>query len=147
MKILVKLNNDTNNEYLDSYDRIVYVDKVNEEIPNAIVTHFEIGDVLDYTADRSQALSFFLSKLRSGGRIIITGSDLLEIVRNLFNRNINMEQAQSILFGGRLSMSYGLEMKDTLKKMGLKIITARFNGTSYYIMAERPKNEVQRSTT
>ena len=49
-----------------------------------------VGDCLDFIEKRDMFLGELVKKIRYGGKIIVTGSDVHEVCRATMNRNLNL---------------------------------------------------------
>jgi len=97
-----------------------------------------VGSCLDFIEQRDTFVQELVKKIRYGGKIIITGSDLYEVSRAAMNRNLTLEQITSLLYGGRYSISSIFDMVDMVRELGLKVINKRVDDFKYTIIAERP---------
>lgn len=104
-------------------------------------------DVLDYFSSHEVdgILGNWISKLRHGGTIIIGGIDINMVAKALVNKQIDLTQANILLFGNQDSTdSYRKSaltselMIQALKTCGLTILKKRTNNYKYIIEAERP---------
>lgn len=132
---------------VDFYEKdLNYLDEVCEDAEcDTIIA----DDLIDYFPSTlvDILLESLLVKLRHGGRIVIGGTDLNEVVRNLFNKNLSTVNANILLFGMqnepwefRKSVLPAAELATALKQCGLKILKNRTNPENchYVIEAERP---------
>ena len=108
-------------------------------LDNAAYEEIFVGTCLDFIEQRNDFTEELVKKLRYGGKIIVGGSDAYEISRATMTRNINLEEMNSILYGGRYSISSVFDMIGRLEQLGLKTIHKRVNNFKYTIIAERPK--------
>ena len=97
-----------------------------------------VGDCLDFVEQRNEFTEELIKKIRYGGKIIITGSDIYEISRATMNRSLCLEEINSIVYDGRYSISSIFDMLKKVQELGLKPIHKRANDFKYTIIAERP---------
>ena len=106
-----------------------------QKIENATCTLIHMGNCLEFV--NGSLLEVALKKLRYGGRIIIEGTDLLEVIYGYFRDVITLQEVQALLFIGRHAC-YTLEnMVNVLRAAGLTIISNRLTQYRYTITAER----------
>jgi hypothetical protein len=110
------------------------------EVDNASCTHLKLGNTLDLyrSKNRDDILKVALGKIRYGGKITLDGLDISVIGRNMYNGRYTNSEINNILFSN-LSMSDIKEMTDILLASGFEIERSRFDDSSYYIEASRPK--------
>jgi hypothetical protein len=128
----------TKTEDTDAFDVSGDVSKIDTTVTPASATEVIANDVLDEWNPREPIGRSLASKLRRGGRISFVGNDLEEISRAMFNRSINLDEANSLLYGqGKKSMATMEQMLQMVDSFGLKVITARVQAFQYYIVAVR----------
>jgi len=80
-------------------------------------------------------ISKVLSKLRAGGTLVIGGTDANMLARAIINNTVNLESLNQHIYNTAsitdLQTSVGF-----LKSLGLKIISANYNGLTYEIKSE-----------
>lgn len=108
-----------------------------KSIPSATVTEIICENALDYQVDRLSAIQELVSKLRYGGRLIMTGVDVNETSRELLNGTISIDEALSLLYGGKRSADSALRMKSIFTELGLEVVNCRVNNLYYYILVRR----------
>lgn len=124
------------NEAQDEFETTVTFNTLDSVIA-ASVTELDCDNMLDFSAERDAVLARLSTKLRRGGRILIRGNDLEEICRFFTLGKIPLEVAESMLYGGRLSVTTRTHMVNLVMQLGLKILNVRGEGVEYYIVAER----------
>ena len=97
-----------------------------------------VDSCLDFIQQRDDFTQELVKKIRYGGQIIISGSDVYEISRAMMSKNLRLEEANSIMYNGRYSISSVLDMVSKLQQLGLTILHKRVNNFKYTIIAERP---------
>ena len=97
-----------------------------------------VDSCLDFIQQRDDFTQELVKKIRYGGQLVISGSDIYEISRAMMSKNLGLEEANSIMYDGRYSISSVLDMVAKLQKLGLTILRKRVNNFKYTIIAERP---------
>lgn len=104
-------------------------------------------EVIDYIPAKVayNVLKDWTSKLRHKGKIVITGTDYVEIARKINLGQINTLELNQTLYGEQNDTwqfkvgCYTLpDVVDSLKAMGLKIIKQRLKDVTFEIEAMRP---------
>lgn len=120
---------------------------LNKVASDAECTDIIAIDVIDHfnSTQVDAVLDHWLSKLRHKGTITVGGTDLSEISESLYVGNINIDEANSLLFGNQ---GEDWEFKKScvdieslimvLKAKGLKILKKRTNHYKYIVQAQRP---------
>ena len=99
-----------------------------------------IGDCLDYIASgKEEFISTVCSKIKYGGRLILTGHDLQEICKAKSAHFIDEEKAQSLLYGGRTGLSGAYAIVDKISSKSLVNISRRINNFKYTLIFQRPE--------
>ena len=88
--------------------------------------------------ERNKFVQELVKKIRYGGSITISGSDIYEISRAVMGKNLGLEEAGSLLYDGRYSISNVFDMSARIQSLGLKLVHKRVNNFKYTIIAERP---------
>jgi hypothetical protein len=90
-----------------------------------------------------KTLEYYLTKLRIGGKIVIGGTEVRELAKNLV-LNDNYEEFNHLLFGRydspwsiKTGISSVIEISDFLASMGLKIIKKRIDRCTFIVEAHR----------
>ena len=97
-----------------------------------------VDSCLDFIQQRDDFIKELVKKIRYAGQIIISGSDIYEISRAMMSKNLSLEEANSIMYDGRYSISNVSDMVTKLQQLGLTIRHKRVNNFKYTIIAERP---------
>tara|TARA_R110002051_G_scaffold29094_1_gene68227 strand:+ start:2995 stop:3423 length:429 start_codon:yes stop_codon:yes gene_type:complete len=97
-----------------------------------------VDSCLDFIEQRDDFIKELVKKIRYEGQIIISGSDIYEISRAMMSKSLSLEEANSIIYGGRYSISSVLDMVAKLQELGLTVLHKRVNDFKYTIIAERP---------
>ena len=87
-----------------------------------------------------QFLQRVVKKLRYGGKLIIEGTDLMEVQFALNNSTLSPLEVQPILFAGRYTCYTIENIIQVLRQLGLIIIKHSLMQYKYSIVAERKKN-------
>jgi len=108
------------------------------DIVNNSCEDIVLNDVIDFIpySDVGKFLKLVISKLRTKGKIMITGTELGLISRNVVNGSISPEQYSSHM-AGRLSSNFMYVIVDALSKLGLTTQVATTKGILYEIVATR----------
>tara|TARA_R110000751_G_scaffold214454_2_gene317926 strand:- start:925 stop:1341 length:417 start_codon:yes stop_codon:yes gene_type:complete len=107
-----------------------------DSLPNAIFEEIELLDVLEFS-DRPEILEVAISKLRHGGKIKITGTDALQVIKNAALGVCNLEQASSFMLGGRNKLVSAHNLKEGLSSVGLNVTLVGIMGYKYVVEAQR----------
>ncbi len=97
-----------------------------------------VDSCLDFVEERNKFVQELVKKIRYGGSITISGSDIYEISRAVMGKNLGLEEAGSLLYDGRYSISNVFDMSARIQSLGLKLVHKRVNNFKYTIIAERP---------
>ena len=107
------------------------------------ITELFIDKFLEYipVENTMQAISHWFTKIRRGGKLIITGTDLVQVSKACLTKTLKVPQINQMLFGqGSLGRRSCLTLDDTvslLEHVGLKITTKRLAEYEYTLIAER----------
>jgi len=97
-----------------------------------------IQDLLDYVDRPEELLNSIIKKIRYGGRLTITGTDITEIFRAYSTGGLSLDQTAQLIYNGKRQTTSATELSDKLRQRGLSIITVRTNYYKYAIIVERP---------
>jgi predicted SAM-dependent methyltransferase len=133
----------------DTQNNKMRVDNLDKICEDSECDEIIAEDVIDYFSSKEVDLIIqgWVSKLRHGGKIVIGGIDLDEICKSLYNKRINLVEANILIFGNqkhpwefRKSGLTSILLVKVLKNYGLNIIKKRINLINYHyvIEAERP---------
>ena len=132
MRLYIKKTNEIN----ESADISCSLEELNNVVPS-IATEIICNDILDYQEKRYDVLKNILTRLRYGGKIIITGVDVEEVCREYLNRTISIVDVENLLYQERKSATNIHRMLSELTNNGLDILTCRTQSCHYYIVAIR----------
>jgi len=102
--------------------------------------------ILDYLpiSHMQPLVQMWIKKLRKGGKLILGGTDLYEICKNVMNGNANTVQANLLLYGNQESnwnMKRGQinlkDLVDLMNESGLKVMKKRLDGVEMCVEAVR----------
>lgn len=119
---------------------------LDEVCEDAECTEIVADDVVNYFPAEyvSIILDNWIKKLRHGGQLIVGGTDLNEVSRQFFNKNINLSETNILLYGEqrepyqfRQSGLTSYDLAKSLKDCGLHILKNRINNFHFTIVAER----------
>jgi hypothetical protein len=118
---------------------------LSEFLDDAEASEIVALDVVDrlMTTDADATLIHWVSKLARGGTLAIGGLDLAELSRRCWSRQMSLELANSLLYGGHpracrrsaRSLSWAAEK---LISLGIKPLTKTFDGVFYCVNGVRP---------
>ena len=97
-----------------------------------------VDSCLDFIQQRDDFTQELVKKIRYGGQLVISGSDIYEISRAVINRNLRLEEINPVVYDGRYSVSSIFDMVRKIQELGLKPVHKRANDFNYTIIAERP---------
>ncbi len=86
-------------------------------------------------------MKFNASRLKSGGRLYLAGSDCTEISRLFYTNELNIKQFNELLFTGRKSAWCLVTVKNMMEQVGLIPITAilgGFGNCEYFLTGVKP---------
>ena len=109
-----------------------------EKVHDASCEELFIGDCLDYTEQRKEALRLVLSKIRYGGKGIITGVDLLSVCRMRASFIISDNDCKSLIYSNKKSVSSVLDTVDELTSRGFLLESKSIESSRYCITFRRP---------
>lgn len=93
--------------------------------------------------DQVQAdnLSFFLlllcAKLEHGGKLIVGGTEIIELTKNIFNYSLNHIQINDLIYSKSGLHSLNL-VTDILLENNMQILKKQINGLNFLVEAVRP---------
>ena len=102
-----------------------------------------LGDeILNYIPVKhlGQLIQHWRSKLRIGGRLILGGTDLIEMAKAIVTKQTNPYIANQVLFGidcDRVSCLTLDDIENLVRAQDLKIISKRLDGINFLIEAVR----------
>ena len=122
---------------------------IDRHVDDSELTELVAYDVLDYIpiTNVENVINNWVKKIRYGGKIILGGTDLLEVSKSLSQYRIDITEANLLLHGDQ-SKPYLIKrvnftatgLSDYLKyQYDFKIIKKRVNNYQMLVEAERPK--------
>lgn len=139
----IKTQSDRVEFYIDDQhpqinDNIQYLHLTHaQSLDNAGCIEIDLHNCLDYTMERDQILQIAISKLRYNGVLRINGIDLDMVMYNAISGNLNIQQAQQLLYSGKLSADTYENVVAKLKQAQLTIINESLTDNQYFIAAKR----------
>jgi hypothetical protein len=140
----MKLNICVNGEYKENYKNIEPRINLDDVVQNAECEEILALNIMDYipTEIVYNILKHYVSKLRHGGKIILGGTDLVLLSKEIVTGRLNIVEANKMLHGsngeikknGQISLS---DLDDILKSLNLKIMKRRIDGIKFYIEGVR----------
>lgn len=104
-----------------------------EIIAEEIIDYISIDDLLDI-------VTHYVSKLRHGGKIILGGTDIIELSKDILRQNKTMVEVNHEIFGTSNLKKGCLALNDVvtvLSHLNLKITKQRLDGTKFIVEAIR----------
>ena len=119
----------------------IKLQNIAQDLPDIVDNSCEdivLNDVIDFVSygDIGNFLKLVMSKLRINGRLIITGTELGIISRNVVNGDITPEEYSSHM-SGRLSTNFAYVITNALSKLGSTVQLSTLKGMTYEIIATR----------
>lgn len=110
------------------------------QIDEAILTHIKIINTLDYIENPEQLIAIIIGKLRYGGELVISATDILCLADKIVCGNSNINEIRELLYNGRKSISHFEHIQRILEQCGLKIelINLDKQTNQYLIIARKP---------
>lgn len=109
------------------------------EVENGSCEFVRLGQILDQFRNRREVFEVVKNKVRYGGKIVVSGLDLGTVALNIVNGQFTNDQVNTVLYESSTSISDLKEMSDLLTGWGFDIVKQRFDGSTYFIEAVRPK--------
>jgi len=107
-----------------------------DEVDDASIKEL-ITDILDYSPNRHEIFLKLIKKIRKDGTIAFYGIELLEVSRALVNRHMGSEEANKLLYNGKLSVVTKDYLLDKLTEQKFHILTKRIDNNQYCVVAKR----------
>lgn len=82
-------------------------------------------------------LPSLLSKIRHSGLIKLVGTELQEIARGLYTRSLSLQDANKLLYDGKVRCFSIEQVVELLQNSGFKISKKRLNNCEYFVEAVR----------
>tara|TARA_Y100001937_G_C7128486_1_gene336024 strand:+ start:2231 stop:2650 length:420 start_codon:yes stop_codon:yes gene_type:complete len=98
------------------------------------------NDAMDsYSVDRAgELLQSLVSKLRLGGELVVGGTSIRLLCKQVLNSQLDEQQASQIV-GSVASLTSPEPLVQTLSSMGLEILESTMSGIHYEVKAKRVK--------
>ena len=77
------------------------------------------------------------SKVRKNGRILISGTELSILARNVLSNNLSSQEFNNIILSGKRGLHKVNDISNLLKKVGMLIEEVSISGNSYAIKSSR----------
>lgn len=145
MKIKIQFNKEENP---GDYVIVSPQDNLNDICEDSECVELIADDILGYFPGKqvNSVLHLWIKKIRIGGHLVITGIDLVEVMRGIQGRSINLTEANILLYGNqetayefRASCLTGLELAKIIKNIGFKIVKNSIENFRYIVKVERTK--------
>lgn len=103
------------------------------------ITELYIDSSLEFVSINQvmEILAHWTTKLRKGGLIIISGTDLIQVSKRILTKEFKIPQVNNLLFNNRQCCLTLDDVTSLLENLKLKIITKRLNDIQYIVTAER----------
>ena len=122
---------------IEGFETIMTSQNLNlDNVPDNSCEIIVAKQALDSTASAQESLGKICSKVRLGGSVVISGTELRCFFKNVINGMID-ENSASVLVGKSLSLSSIDSVKNGLRALGFFVKSSTINGVSYEITAER----------
>ena len=122
---------------IEGFETIITSQNLNlDNVPDNSCEIIVAKQALDSTASAQESLRKICSKVRLGGSVVISGTELRCFFKNVINGMID-ENSASVLVGKSLSLSSVDSVKNGLRSLGFFIKSSIINGVSYEVTAER----------
>ena len=98
-----------------------------------------MADCMDYMPydKRDDFLELVVSKLRKGGKLFISGTDLYTIGYNIVHVLDDVNKLNAALFNGRLSAETLWDLCNKLKRLGITVKNMKIDGLYYSVVSIR----------
>lgn len=111
------------------------------DVVNGSIDELIINNSLDYIENRLEGIKILVSKIRYGGTIEITGTDIFALMRSSSMFKYSLLILNKILYeGGKQSIDSLVGIVDVLrKKHGLEVVIKQLitDDDTYYVKAKR----------
>ncbi len=138
MKIVIKPPTETE-VYREPDEGLVPLLEMHQ-VPDASCTSVRLEDGMDYVPyeQRKQLFDLAFTKLRYGGEMVVTGTDLYAITHSIMAKSISIEEAQSEMYLHRMSSS----TLDTVVNYvhdneNAEIVNYKLNNLAYHVLLRR----------
>lgn len=80
----------------------------------------------------------FVRLVKRGGKLIVNGTDIYEVCKAMTSYNISIAEANFLLYGSGNRNCYSISfVAETLKGLGLKVVSKRISDFKYSVEATR----------
>jgi hypothetical protein len=122
---------------IEGFETIMTSQNLNlDNVPDNSCEIIVAKQALDSTVSAQESLGKICSKVRLGGSVVISGTELRCFFKNVINGMID-ENSASVLVGKSLSLSSVDSVKNGLRSLGFFVKSSIINGVSYEVTAER----------
>lgn len=137
MKIIVTHPN--TNSFVQNDEVAVPIQNLSS-VDDATCLSIHLSDCMDYIPpqERYKLLGNAIKKLRHGGELTISGTDILAVAQQINSFMLSIDKANSILYQGRLSSDSVNNVLNNVQSMGLELINVKIDGVFYSIKTRRP---------
>jgi hypothetical protein len=137
MKAIVYVDGKSSPSFtINSEDLSVLSSENIDSLPDAVFEEIELLDVLEFS-ERPEILEVAIKKLRHGGKIRITGTDALQVIKSAAFGMCDLEHASSVMLGGRNKLVSAHNLKEGLSSVGLNVTLVGIMGYKYVVEAQR----------
>ena len=131
MKAIVYVDEKSSPSLMNKSEEISILPSENiDSLPDAVFEEVELLDVLEF-------LDVAIKKLRHGGKIKITGTDALQVIKSAAFGLCDLEHASNVMLGGRNKLVSAHKLKERLSSAGLKVTLVGIMGYKYVVEAQR----------
>lgn len=108
-------------------------------VEKASCTSIHLADCMDYVPpnERDKLLGIAIERLRYGGELTVSGTDMYALGNRIQYGKIGLEQVNASLYGGRLSIDHLHNLIVKLESVELEIVTAKLDNLYYAVTARR----------
>jgi len=127
----------------DSDQINIHLNELGNVAPASCIS-IHLADCMDYVpfTQRIALLDMALSKLRCGGEITLSGTNLSAIIRDVYNHTLSIEQVNATIYNHRLSVDTLDSIKNYLiDTKHLVVVNYKQEGLYFSIKMGRPIND------
>jgi|TARA_R110000751_G_scaffold305453_2_gene421911 hypothetical protein len=137
MKAIVYVDGKSSPSFTNNSEDLSVLSSENiDSLPDAVFEEIELLDVLEFS-ERPEILEVAIKKLRHGGKIRITGTDALQVIKSAAFGMCDLEHASSVMLGGRNKLVSAHNLKEGLSSVGLNVTLVGIMGYKYVVEAQR----------
>ena len=125
-------------------EKALEIDKIDFYVDRGEAEEIIVEGVIDYIriSQVESVIKLWSSLIQKQGRLVIVGTDIQEVSKALGNYNINVPDANQLLYGDtdfpkRVCFSAAHLSSFLKEKCGLKLLKKRVNGYTYMVEAQR----------